>query len=93
MPSGRRIHSSPRTPTTHSNQHSVNTRLRAMKRQVTVGLRSGKLTKEQAQKALDNLRTVRRRELEYFRQNGKKEITSEQKDKLNTLLDQTNGTN
>jgi hypothetical protein len=40
------------------------------------------LTEAQAQAAWENVKNVRREELQFFKQNGQKEITSVQKNQL-----------
>lgn len=72
----------------NSNIHSVNTRLRQQMRQVRQDLRDGKLTKEQVQASWEKFKSIRRQELEFFRQNGRKDITDNQRAQLNASLDQ-----
>jgi|SRR5580658_6708552 hypothetical protein len=74
-----------------SNIHSVSLLLMAQKRQIRNDLHSGKLTKEQAQTAWENLKTARKQELEFQRQNGQKEITDDQKTQLNETLAKNTG--
>lgn len=75
----------------NSNLHSLNLRLRRQMRQIQKDLRAGKITKIQAKAAWEKLKTVRRQELDYFRRNGQKEITADQKNQLNTTLDENSG--
>ena len=75
----------------NSNLHSVNLRLHRQMRQIQKDLRTGKITKAQAKAAWEKLKTVRRQELEYFHKNGQKEITADQKNQLNTTLDDNSG--
>ena len=74
----------------NSNIHSVNVRLKQQMRQVRKDLKAGKLTKDQAKAAFAKFKSIRQQELQFFRQNGKKEITSDQKNQLNAALDQNN---
>ncbi len=74
-----------------SNIHSVNIVLRQQMRQIQKDRKSGKLTEVQAKAAWENLKSLRRQELEYFKQNGEKEITSEQKSELTSALSQNAG--
>lgn len=76
----------------NSNLHSVNIRLRQQMRQIQRDLKAGKITKDQAKAAWEKLRSVRRQELEYFRQNGQKEITADQKGQLSSVLDRNGNT-
>jgi hypothetical protein len=70
------------------NMHAVNLIIRQQMRQIPKDLKSGKITKAQAQAAWENLRNVRKQELEYFKQNGQKEITVTQKSQLTATLNQ-----
>jgi hypothetical protein len=72
----------------NSNMHAVNVQIRLQKRQIFSEVKSGKLTKAQAQAQLEKLKAVRRQELEFFRQNGQREITSGQKAQLQQMLGQ-----
>jgi hypothetical protein len=74
-----------------SNIHSVNIILRQQMRQVQKDRKSGKLTEAQAKAAWENLKSIRLQELEYFKQNGQKEVTSEQKSQLTGVLNQNAG--
>ncbi len=68
--------------------HGVNLQLRAQMRQIQKNLKAGKITKAQAQAARENLRNVRKQELEFLRQGNQKDITTDQKSQLQGLLDQ-----
>ena len=72
------------------NLHEVSVKIKQQMRQIQKDRKSGKLTPAQAKAALGNLKTVRRLELEYFHQNGAKEISVQQKDQLDTMLGQNN---
>ena|ERR1035438_7764801 len=72
-----------------SNIHSVNVILRRQMRQIQKDRKSGKVTDAQAKSTWEKLREVRRAELEYFKQNGRKEITPDQKSQLELLLART----
>ncbi len=78
----------PRAPLPPSNMHGVNLQLRAQMRQIQKNLKAGKITKAQAQAARENLRNVRKQELEFLRQGNQKDITTDQKSQLQGLLDQ-----
>jgi hypothetical protein len=69
----------------------VNIILRQQMRQVQKDRKSGKLTEAQAKAAWENLKSIRLQELEYFKQNGQKEVTSEQKSQLTGVLNQNAG--
>jgi Flp pilus assembly protein CpaB len=73
------------------NLHAVNIILRKQMRQIPKDLKVGKITKTQAQNAWKNLMNTRMQELEFFKQNGQKEITVEQKDQLTKTLNQNSG--
>ena len=51
-------------------------------RQVHQDLKAGKLTPEQAKAQMEKLKDLRKQELEFFRQNGQKEITADQRSQL-----------
>jgi hypothetical protein len=76
-----------------SNLHSVNLILRQQMKQIKKDRKSGKLTEDQAKAKWENLKSIRRQELEYFKQNGRKEITDDQKSQLSSALSQTAGSN
>ncbi len=65
---------------------SVNAQVRAQMRQIQKDLKTGKITKEQAKAAWENLKAIRQQEKEFFHQNGQKEITADQKNQLNQIL-------
>jgi hypothetical protein len=54
-------------------------------------LKAHKITEEQAKAAFENLKVVRKQQVEYFRQNRKKEITDDQKNQLEQQLKQNGG--
>ena len=74
--------------TRNSNIHHVNQRLRAQLRQIHKDLRDGKINHAQAVAAREKIKTIRKQELEFFRQNSQKEITVEQKRQLDAKLDE-----
>ncbi|GEM_PF-6521273 len=79
----------PRNPVTqNSNQHGINLQIRERMAQIRKGLKSGRLTRGQAKTEMASLKDIRRQELEYFRQNGRKEITLDQKNQLQQQLGQ-----
>jgi uncharacterized protein with FMN-binding domain len=71
---------------TSPNMHSVNLQVRAQIQQIQKDLKSGKLTKDSAKDAFSKLKAIRQQELIFFRENGQKEITDDQKSQLTTLL-------
>jgi hypothetical protein len=72
-----------------SNVHDVNVQLRQQMEQLRKDVKSGKVSQAQARVIFGELKGVRKQELEYFRQNGQKEVTADQKTQLNQLLSQT----
>jgi len=80
-------------PAPNTNMHGVNVKLRQQMRQVRMDFKAGKLTKEQAKAAFEKLKAVRMQENQYFRQNGQKDITADQKSQLEQMLDQAYGSN
>ncbi len=76
---------------TGPNMHAINLRVRSQLQQVHEDLRSGKLTNDQAKAIMIKLKSVRQLELKFFRENNQREITTEQKNQIDTVLDQTNG--
>jgi hypothetical protein len=75
-----------RGPAQDPNAHSFNILLRLQMRRIPKDLKAGKITKAQAQAAWENLRAMRKQELEFFKQNGQKEITADQKNQLTETL-------
>jgi hypothetical protein len=69
----------------------VNVRLRQQMRQVRKDLKAGKITKDQAKAAWEKFKGIRVQELQFFKQNGQKEITADQKNQLNAILDKNTG--
>ena len=74
-----------------SNVHSLNLILRQQMRQVQKDRKSGKLTKAQTEAAWEKMKFIRQQELQYFKQNGEREITANQKNQLTTTLNQNAG--
>jgi hypothetical protein len=72
-----------------SNVHDVNVQLRQQMAQLRKDVKSGKISQDQAKVIFGKLKEVRKQELEYFRLNGQKEVTADQKTQLNQLLSQT----
>ena len=66
--------------------HAVNAKLRLQMRQIHKDVKSGKLAAGQAKAQFEKLKSVRRQELEFFRQNGQKEITADQRNQLEQNL-------
>jgi len=90
-PGGASTSPNPGLTQNNSNLHLVNVRLRQQMRQVRMDTRTGKITKEQAKAYWEKFKAIRVQELQFFRQNGQKEITANQKSQLNAILDQNNG--
>jgi hypothetical protein len=76
------------SPAQDSNAHSMNLVLRHQMRHISKDFKNGKITKIQAQTAWENLKNIRKQELGFFKQNGKKEITAGQKSQLTAALNQ-----
>jgi hypothetical protein len=72
------------------NLHEISMGIRNQMRQIRKDSRSGKLIPAQAKAALANLKSIRQMELQYFHQNGGKEISLQQKDQLEKMLGQNN---
>ena len=72
----------------NSDLHRVSLRIWDQKWQIAKDRKDGKITKEQAKSALLKLKEIRKNELAFARLNRKKEITTEQKDTLNKMLDE-----
>ena len=70
----------------NSNMHALNNEIRLQIRQIHQDLKAGKLTPEQAKARLEKLKDIKKQELEFFRQNGQKEITASQKSQLEKML-------
>jgi hypothetical protein len=79
------------SPALNSNVHSVNLVLRQQMRQIPKDLKAGKITKAQAQTAMENLKNIRKQELEFFKQNNQREITPDQKSQLTAILNRNAG--
>jgi len=75
-------------PLLNSNMHGLNLQIRKQMVQIRKGLKSGKLTRDEAKAQMTQLKTIRQQELQYFHQNGQKEITSDQKNHLQQQLNQ-----
>ncbi|HVZ79172.1 MAG TPA: hypothetical protein VHE12_00065 [bacterium] len=78
------LHSSQRT---RPNVHQFDIRLRIQFRLVQKGLKTGKLTQEQADTLKSSLRSARQQENEMLQQDGHRDLTKDQMTQLNTLLD------
>ncbi len=71
--------------------HAIGMRLREQRRTIMKNLKSGKITKDQAKAAMEKLKTVRRKELDFFHANNQKEVTTDQKKQLDKVLDENAG--
>lgn len=76
-----------RTSLKNSKMHTFNDKLRKQMWLIQKDLKSGKITKEQAGTAQQKLKAIKKKELEFFRQNGTKELTDDQKNQLTTELE------
>jgi hypothetical protein len=74
------VHPHPRIKEVHTRMHDQMLRIRE-------GVKSGKLTKEQAQALIASLKAVRAQMQADFTTNGKKELTDDQLAQLNQMLD------
>ena len=68
--------------------HMFNVQIRKSMEQINKDMRSGKLTKTQAQTAWVQVKVIRSQEFQFFKQNGNKELTSAQLTQLNQSLTQ-----
>jgi hypothetical protein len=76
---------------TGSNMHSFQMEVRMQMRKIQMDLKSGKITSSQSKEAMQNLKNVRVQELDFFKQNGNREITPSQKTQLEQMLRQNEG--
>ena len=67
--------------------HKIHTRLRTQWMLLQQGLKSGKLTKDQAVSIRDSFRSIRQQEVSFFRQNKNHDLTADQQSQLNAMLD------
>jgi hypothetical protein len=77
--------------TSTTNMQSFNIQLLQEMRQVRKDVKMGKLTKAQAKSAMANLAAIRKQELEFFHQNGRRDITPDQKSQLTSELEKNQG--
>lgn len=80
-------------PLVRTNLHGVNLQIREQMVGIRKGLKRGRLTRDQARAWMARLKDVRRQENRFFLQNGRKEITDDQKNQLNSLLNRASGSN
>ena len=80
-------------PLVRTNLHGVNLQIREQMVRIRKDLKRGRLTRDQARVWMARLKDVRRQENRFFLQNGRKEITDDQKNKLNSLLGRASGSN
>ena len=66
--------------------HTFNIQLRKSINEINNDTKSGKLTKTQALSARGQIKTIRIQELEFFKANGNKQLTSDQLTQLNQSL-------
>jgi hypothetical protein len=72
-----------KTPT-----HAFNVQLRKSMEEINKDTKSGKLTKAQALAARLQIKNIRIQELQFFKENGNKQLTSNQLTQLNQSLSQ-----
>ncbi|GEM_PF-6360734 len=72
--------------------HQFNTRLKNQLMLIQAGLKSGKLTNDQAAALRTSLASARQQEIAFFQQNGSNNLTTAQQAKLNVLLNQNSAT-
>jgi multidrug resistance efflux pump len=76
-------------PVVHPRIHEVHARIKEQRERIAAGLKSGAMTKEQAQAAHAQLKSIRTQMEADFQTNGKRELTEAQKAQLNGMLDQS----
>ncbi len=67
--------------------HAINQRIKNQMKLTQVDVKSGKLTKEQAQTIRASLRDIRLQEFTFFKQNKSHSLTTDQISQLNQSLD------
>lgn len=65
----------------------INLRIRIQTKLIMLGVKKGNLTKKQAKTLEESLTTIRQKELAFFKQNGKPDLTPTQQNQLDKLLD------
>lgn len=71
----------------HPNAQQVNRRFQTQMKLIRKGLRTGTLTKDQADNLRKTIKDTRQQLLTFLKQNGNYEITSDQQSQLNHTLD------
>ena len=66
--------------------HAFNVQLRKSVEQINKEVKLGKLNKTQAQPLMKQVKAIKGQELEFFKDNGNKQLTTDQLTQLNTLL-------
>lgn len=66
---------------------NVNMRMMQQMQAISKAFHSGKITKEQAKAQRDQLRTIRKQQLDFMKLNGKKDLTTDQVNQINQALD------
>jgi hypothetical protein len=72
--------------------HTFNVQLRKSINEINKDFKSGKLTKAQSLAAREQIKAIRIQELGFFKQNGNKQLTSDQLTQLNQSLNQMDTT-
>ncbi len=72
----------------HPRVHEIHERIRLQRARIEGGIKSGKITKDEAKPLWDVLKSVHDQMQSDFKQNGKIELSEEQQNQLNQLLDE-----
>ncbi len=88
---GKNSNLKPMTPP-HPLAQQINKRLRTQLKLIQKGLRTGKLTKEQAISLRESIKSTRQQMLAFLKQNGNFELTTDQQKQLNRGLDSNSST-
>src|SRR5260221_11868244 len=88
---GKNSNLKPMTPP-HPLAQQINKRLRTQLKLIQKGLRTGKLTKEQAISLRESIKSTRQQMLPFLKQNGNFELTTDQQKQLNRGLDSNSST-
>lgn len=84
---GSQVSSNSKTASQHSLVHLLNSRIRNQRKLTQEGLKSGKLTQDQAKGIWLNIKAAKVQEISYFKQNHSHELISDQRNQLNSILD------
>lgn len=73
----------------HPRIHEVHARMKEQMKRIDAGVKSGKLTPDQAKALKDQIKAVQAQMEADYQANGKRELTDDQKAQLNQMLDQS----